>query len=99
MAKFSQTNFESIDAMGLDSLRDIFINELFRANNFSAYIIPRNQEYRLDLITKSIYGDTQFDWILMRLNSIIQIEELAQNHKLIYVTRSNLDIAYNNIKG
>ena len=56
----------------------------------NTYMIPNNQEYRLDLISNSIYGRVEFKWILMYVNNIFSISQLKTNTILKYPKFSDI---------
>lgn len=55
------------------------------------YYIITDEPYRPDMIAWDIYGDTQFWWMIMVYNNIIDIRNLPQLTKLTFFSLNDLD--------
>lgn len=55
---------------------------------FSLFTITKN-EHRIDLISKEIYGDDKYSWILMYVNRI-SVDELIKGVTLKYIPLDTL---------
>jgi hypothetical protein len=92
--KWSEANFSEIINEDTDSISDNFIDYLIRYHKILWFQIPYEYKYRIDLIAKFLYGNTKFYWILMRLNTIMHVEELAERRLLRYATLTDMESAY-----
>jgi hypothetical protein len=88
--KYSESNFVTDD----DFLDSKFHHMLRSAPNKSIYVIPLQFQYRIDLITESLYGDSRMAWVLNAMNGILYIEELAHGKELFFLPKSEIDRLY-----
>lgn len=77
-----------------DIIRDQFMNFLLRDSKILYYQINEREQYRIDLITDNLYLNKNLYWILMRLNAILHVEELAAGHIIKYVSLQDIESAY-----
>lgn len=92
--RFNELNFIELFVNDYDLIASKFIEFVLRDATILNYEITEKQSYRIDLISKAIYGVYDFFWILMALNSIIYVEEIAKFRVLKYVTIRDLETAY-----
>jgi len=57
------------------------------------------QEYRPDIISYEIYGDTQYWWLLMDFNNIIDIFSIVTGVQIQYFSLSELEDIYFSLNG
>ncbi len=58
------------------------------------YVVPREYEMRLDLISKRIYGSTNYVEELMLLNNIINPYSIKENQDIYYCSQNSLNALY-----
>jgi hypothetical protein len=63
------------------------------------YYIIVDTPFRPDTFSFDIYGDTQFWWMLMLYNNIIDIRNLPQLTKINYFSLSDLDNMFSKMVG
>lgn len=56
--------------------------------DFQKYTITK-YEHRIDLISKDIYNDIKYSWVLMFINRI-SIAELVRGRELMYIPKNKL---------
>lgn len=88
--KFLNFNIDNIDP--LDSYLITNIHKLQAVGTFTVTI----QEERPDLISYEIYDDTQYWWILLLYNKILDISQIKPGLDLAYPDKSNLETLYQN---
>lgn len=57
-------------------------------------IILNNQELRPDLLSYKIYGDTQYWWILLKYNNIIDLNDLYKGRVISYPSLNDIEYLY-----
>jgi len=58
------------------------------------YLIPREQEMRLDLISKALYGSTGYIEELMVINNIMSPYSLKENQMIYYCNENDMGFLY-----
>lgn len=61
------------------------IKDLVSDNN-ADYVIPSQQEFRLDLISYKLYGLVELKWLLIYVNNIIDLSQLKAGEIIKYPT-------------
>ena len=82
---------------GMDYLRSWLINQLGYLPPVGDYKIT-TEENRIDLLSYKIYGDTQYWWILMQYNGIIDIDDLKTGTVLSFPDQADLEDLYFRVK-
>jgi len=92
-------NIYSFDISSL-KLKDKLFN-LFQKNivynieiQLYTYIVPREYEMRLDLISKRIYGSSNYVEELMVINNIINPYSVKENQEIYYCSENNINYLY-----
>lgn len=92
--RFDEKNFVKLYTLDYDLLGSKFLEYIFRDSTFLEYVIPEKQAYRIDLISKAIYGSSSLFWILQAINSLVYIEEIAKFKTIKYVSLRDIESAY-----
>lgn len=92
-------NIYSFDISSLklkDKLFNIFQKNIEYSTEIELYryIVPREYEMRLDLISKRIYGSSNYVEELMVINNIINPYSVKENQEIYYCTLNNLNYLY-----
>ena len=82
---------------GMDYLRSWLINQLGYLPPIGDYKIT-TEENRIDLLSYKIYGDTQYWWILMQYNGIIDMNDLKTGTILSFPDQADLEDLYFRVK-
>jgi hypothetical protein len=69
------------------------LKELKKLTPLGVYIVS-GTEQRPDLISYTIYKDTQYWWLLMHYNSLLAIEDIIQGMQIKYFKLSDLEKIY-----
>lgn len=79
-----------------DKLYNIFQKNIQYSTEIQlfTYIVPREYEMRLDLISKRIYGSSNYVEELMVINSIINPYSIKENQEIYYCDRNSLNSLY-----
>jgi len=79
-----------------DKLFNIFQKNIQHSTNIQLYkyIVPREYEMRLDLISNRIYGSSNYVEELMVINNIISPYSVKENQEIYYCSANNLDYLY-----
>lgn len=80
-----------------DIINSYFVFMLKSLRVYGEYVV-QTQENRPDLVSFSIYGNTQYWWILLLYNNIFNFEELPANTTLQYPSLASLEDLYFNLK-
>lgn len=78
----------------LDSFLVLKFNDL---SPFGRFIV-RDEEYKPELISHKIYGDTQYWWLLMNYNNIIEIDNLINGLTINYPSINDIEDLYFSLK-
>jgi len=87
MALFME-NTDNLDPLTSEFLR------LMPALESSGRYTVLDEDSRPDLLSYRIYGDTQYWWILLLYNQIIDVESLVTGTILLYPSISDLESLY-----
>ena len=82
---------------GMDYLRGWLINQLGYLPPMGDYKITA-EEGRIDMLSQKIYGDTQYWWILMQYNGIIDMNDLKTGAVLQFPSLEDLEDLYFRVK-
>lgn len=62
------------------------------------YYVINGEEFRPDLLSYRIYGDTQYWWILMIYNNLLSNEDFISGMTIKYPLKSSLEDIYFSLK-
>lgn len=96
-ARFKEINFAEIYPEGYDSLGSKFIDNLLQLNEIPFYVIPKGQAYRVDLISLTLYGRYELDWILYYVNGATNIEWFNVGRILSYPTQVDIETVFQRV--
>ena len=77
----------------LDPLNSFMILNINRLPEHGSMIVS-NQELRPDLLSYKIYGDTQYWWLLLKYNNILNINDLYKGRKISYPSLNDIEYLY-----
>lgn len=79
-----------------DKLYNIFQKNIQYSTEIQlfTYLVPREYEMRLDLISKRIYGSSNYVEELMVINNIINPYSVKENQEIYYCDRNSLNALY-----
>jgi hypothetical protein len=77
----------------MDPLTSEFLRLMPTLSSSGRYTV-QDEEGRPDLLSYRIYGDTQYWWILLYYNSIIDVESLTLNTIVSYPSLTDLESLY-----
>ena len=81
------------DTDSLDPLTSEFLRLMPALESSGRYTV-QDEESRPDLMSFRIYGDTQYWWILLLYNQIIDVESLTQGKVILYPSIGDLESLY-----
>lgn len=67
-----------------------FMKTSFNENEYGYYMIPREYEMRMDLISNHLYGSAKYAEELMKLNNIINPFNIKEGDIIKYVSLTNI---------
>lgn len=91
LAKFMDFTNDGV----FDPLTSYLLLEIPRLSPIGEYVI-RKEEKRPDLLSFSLYGDTQYWWVLMWYNTLYKPEDLTVGLKIKYPSLSAVEQLYMN---
>lgn len=77
----------------LDPLNSFMIININKLPEYGTIMIT-NQELRPDLLSYRIYGDTQYWWLLLKYNNILDINELYNGRIIRYPSLDDIEYMY-----
>lgn len=80
-----------------DSLTSKFLFEISNLTPNGEYIVI-GEEYRPDLLSYRIYGDTMYWWILLDYNNIILVDNLTSGTTVKYPSVADIESVYFSLK-
>lgn len=81
----------SVDNDHLDPMSTNFISNL--KSKVLYHEITKQEQYRIDLISKNLYDSYDYYWILLAINDFKDISQLAAGEKLAYPPKMNIIMA------
>jgi hypothetical protein len=63
------------------------ISEITNTTNYSKYTIPKEFEYRPDLISSILYGSVKYIWILTYINQFKGSKDYTSGKIIKYINR------------
>ena len=104
---FIDTTYDSKDRFDLakileysdnfDPLTSYFIKELKNLPKYGTWVI-QSEEKRSDVLAYKIYGDTQFWWVVLYYNDLIDNDELETGMNIDYPNLTDLEDLYFGLK-
>lgn len=82
---FENNNHDILTSYFLDKIKDLPIRGVFTITY---------EEYRPDIISRKIFRDTQYWWLIMEYNNISNIFELTNGKELYYFSINELENLY-----
>ncbi len=80
-----------------DPLTSSFTNNLISLPAGGEYTL-QGEDSRPDLLSYHVYGDTQYWWVLLMYNSVIDYSELKTGTKIKYPNITDLESLYFSLK-
>ena len=74
-----------------------FLTELRKLKTVGEFIVTV-QEGRADLVSYEIYGSTQYWWIILEYNDLMNVDDLTISKKLNFPKLSDLEDLYFSLK-
>lgn len=96
-SRYNEQSYVNVFPEGYSVIDNKFM-EFVKRQPFSFYTIPKDQAYRIDLISNAIYGRTDMYWIIWNLNSFLNIENINFNRSIKFVNLNNVEEAYLNYR-
>ncbi len=95
--RYDQAKFMEYTSSEFDILNSYFIYKLKSLSVFGEYVVQA-EENKPYLVSYNIYGDTQYWWILMIFNDVLNFEELGAETILRYPSLADLEDLYFSLK-
>lgn len=92
--RYDMAKFLSFDDDCHSVLDSYFLMALKELSPSGAYVTLAHEEYNPALVSWNIYGSTQYWWLLMYYNDIIDIEEVVAGLTLKYPSIDALEDLY-----
>lgn len=88
--------FDTIDSYIFEKVDRLFKEQInVKDLNVAGVFIVTTQEHRPDLISSEIYeGDTQYWWLLMEFNNIIDVFQIVSGVRINYFDLNRLEDIY-----
>lgn len=80
-----------------DILTSYFVSKLKSLSQYSIFVVQA-EENRPDLISYKIYKDTQYWWMLMIYNDIVNFEEIPTGTQIKYPSVTDVEDLYFSLK-
>lgn len=93
--RFDMLNFFDNSGDWYDPLNSFFAENLPKLNYVGEYIVTY-EEKRPDLLSYNLYEDTQYWWIIMWYNSILNINDLVSGTIIKYPSKAAIEDLYIN---
>lgn len=89
-------SFDKTKLKRIDNLYDIFEKNIIysRDINLFKYIIPKEHDMRLDLISKEIYGSSDYIEELMLINNIMSPYSVKEGQEIYFCPYEQLNVLY-----
>lgn len=93
--RFDTIKFFNFNVDNIDPLDSYFISNIQKLPATGTYTIV-SEDKRPDLVSYQLYEDTQYWWILMIYNKILDISEFSAGTDIVYPDKSLLETLYQN---
>ena len=93
--RFDPMKFMNFNGDNIDSLDSYLVTNIHKLASVGTFTVT-NEEQRPDLVSYKIYNDTQYWWILMLYNKILDISEFKAGMELVYPDKANFETLYQN---
>ena len=91
--RYDTIKFINFNKDNIDPLNCFMLLNVSRLPEHGTYIV-KNEQSRPDLLSYSIYNDTQYWWLLMLYNDITDIKNLKTGMTIRYFDLSQLEELY-----
>ncbi len=95
--RYDVTKFMDFVEDGHDIVTSFFMTELRKLLPAGLFTVTI-EEKRMDVVSYKIYGDTQYWWLLMVYNSIINFEDAVTGTELKYPELDDLESLFFRLK-
>lgn len=96
--RYNKSNFVRLLSDDYELLGTEFIRNILRDSVLYEYEVPENQAYRIDLISRTLYNNTDLYWVIMTINSLVYVQEIHARRIIKYATLNDIEKAYFNWK-
>lgn len=93
LGKFLEYNVDHYDV-----LNSRFLNDLSRDLTPTGEFEIRTEETRSDIVSQDIYGGTQFWWVVLFFNAILDVEDFESGNILSFPAIADLEDKFFNLK-
>ena len=97
LERFDMGQFQEFNVDNYDPLTSAFFEQLLSVQLRGNFIV-QGQEERPDLVSNEIYSNVQLWWILMFINSILEVEDIVQETVFSFTDISDIDDIFFNLK-
>lgn len=91
--RFDMLKFFDNSGDWYDPLNSFFVTNL-KILSYAGQRVVTYEEKRPELLSYNIYGDTQYWWILMWYNNILNINDLVSGTLINYPSRTSIEDLY-----
>lgn len=89
---FGNSDYEALGSRFLEILRNLIDSDTTKSS-VNDYQIPYRENFRIDLISKSVYSNSKLWWIIKHYNNILYINDLASGNILKIPTQGIIETA------
>ena len=94
-ARFDTMKFLEFNEDNVDPLNSFMLTNLMNIPPAGTYTIVK-EECRPDLVSYELYDDTQYWWILLLYNKILDITEFKAGLDIVYPDKAYFETLYQN---
>jgi len=91
--RFDFKKFMNLEFTSYDVLSTVIFDKLLKLNPHGYHFV-QGEEYKPDLVSFKIYGDTQYWWILLHYNGLVSYIDLREGMRLKYPSINDLESLY-----
>lgn len=95
--RFDMAKFVDFKEGAFEPLTSNFLSEISNLKPIDRFVVT-TEEARPDLISYKIYGTTQYWWVLMEMNGILDVDEITVGKLIEYPDISDLEDIYFSLK-
>lgn len=95
--RYDMSKFMLYDVDNHDPLTSNFIRELLNLQPQGQYTV-QGEDNRPDLLSYKIYGSTQYWWILLSYNNILEFDNISTGDTISYPSLGDLENLYFGLK-
>lgn len=95
--RFDMAKFVEHTDGSFDPLTSNFLDEVSKLQPIDRFVVS-SEEGRPDLISHKIYGTTQYWWVIMEMNGILDVNDITNGKVLEYPDISDLEDIYFSLK-